>query len=196
MRTQTIRSRKNGQVKQARLEIVAKLYKRGYSYRQIQREVIAALGLETYAVSTVGKDVLTLLDEWRSERIKDVDAVLQLELQRIDDACIELWAQWEKSKEDYTKTARKYSGVPGQANDDGMKIHTVKADRTEEEVARLGNPAYITEIRQQLAERRKLLGLYAATKAEVTGANGSPLFAASDEDIQAEIERIRASRGA
>ena len=61
----------------------------------------------------------------------------------------------------------------------------------------LGNPAYMSEIRQQLMERRKLLGLYAATKSEVTGKDGTPLIPAqkmSDEEIMKEIERIRNSR--
>lgn len=36
-------------------------------------------------------------------------------------------------------------------------------------VVGLGNPAYISEIRQQLAERRKLLGLYAPEKKDISG---------------------------
>lgn len=46
---------------------------------------------------------------------------------------------------------------------------TYQTERTETEVTRLGDPSYIAEIRQQLAERRKLLGLYAPEKKDISG---------------------------
>ena len=49
-----------------RLDIIAGLYKRGYSYREIREEVMARLDLESYSLRTVHKDVNTLLEEWRS----------------------------------------------------------------------------------------------------------------------------------
>ena len=79
---QDIRQR---QKKLARLEIVATLYKRGYSIRKIQSEVMARLNLKTYSVATVHSDIKSLLEEWRENRIEDMDAALQLELERIDD---------------------------------------------------------------------------------------------------------------
>ena len=85
----------------------------------------------------------------------------------------------------------------GQQDGQQTEIQTVKRENLTENVVGLGNPAYIAEIRQQLAERRKLLGLYAATKTEVTGKDGTPLVPAqqmSEEDILKEIERIKASR--
>ena len=41
--------KKRQQVKLARLEIVATLYKRGYSIRKIQSEVMKRLALKTYS---------------------------------------------------------------------------------------------------------------------------------------------------
>lgn len=103
--------KKRNQLKQARLEIVAKMYKRGHSFRKIQSEVMKRLALSSYSLGTVHKDVQTLLDEWRENRIEDMDAALTLELERIDEACLELWEQWEKSKEDYNKTTNIRKGV-------------------------------------------------------------------------------------
>ena len=164
---QDIRQR---QKKLARLEIVATLYKRGYSIRKIQSEVMKRLDLKTYSVATVHSDIRTLLDEWRENRIEDMDAALQLELERIDDTVRELWEQWEKSKTDYTKTARKQKGSPTRDNQTGQtSIRTYQTERTETEVIRLGDPSYISEIRMQLAERRKLLGLYAPEKKDIQG---------------------------
>ena len=163
-------NQKRNQVKLARLEIVAKLYKRGYSIRKIRDEVMRRLDLPTYSLQTVHKDVRTLLDEWRESRLDDLDDALELELQRIDDTVRELWKQWEKSKTDYSKTESKQKGSPSRDKDTGQTtIRTFQTERKETEVVSLGNPAYISEIRQQLAERRKLLGLYAPEKKDVQG---------------------------
>lgn len=158
-------NKKRAQVKNARLEIVGKLYKRGYNYRQIQAEVMARLDLESYSLGTVGNDVKTLLAEWRESRIADVDEAIQLELERIDEAVTELWTQWEKSKEDGVKRARKKRASKG--DDDGNGGGKAYEERTESEEIRFGNPAYIAEIRQQLMERRRLLGLYSPDKQEI-----------------------------
>ena len=154
--------RKRRQLKLSRLEIVAQLYKRGYSIRKIQSEVMKRLGLETYSTATVNRDIQTLLKEWRESRLENMDLALQLELERIDETCRELWEQWEKSKTDYTKTARKQKGSPTRDSQTG-------ATSIRTEVTRLGDPSYIAEIRQQLAERRKLLGLYAPEKKDISG---------------------------
>ena len=112
--------KKRNQLKQARLEIVAGMYKRGYSLRKIQSEVVKRLELSSYSLATVHKDVQTLLEEWRENRIEDMDAALTLELERIDETCRELWEQWEKSKTDYNKTQRKQKGSPARDNETGQ----------------------------------------------------------------------------
>ena len=64
---------------------MATLYKRGYSIRKIQSEVMKRLALKTYSIATCHSDIQSLLEEWRENRIEDMDAALQLELERIDD---------------------------------------------------------------------------------------------------------------
>lgn len=162
--------KKRNQEKIARLEIVSKLYKRGYSCRQIRTEVMNRLNLGSYSLSTVQKDIETLLKEWRENRIDDMDSALQLELERIDDTCRELWNQWEKSKEDYSQTTNTRKGAPSRNPETGETA--IKPYSIEERTATvfgLGNPQYISEIRQQLVERRKLLGLYAPEKKDISG---------------------------
>lgn len=162
--------KKKNQVKLARLEIVSNLYKRGYSYRKIREEVMKRLDLSTYSLQTVKNDVQTLLEEWRESRLEDTDELVTLELARIDDTCRELWEQWEKSKTNYNKTERKQKGSPSRDAQSGQtSIRTYQTERKETEVIALGDPAYIAEIRKQLEERRKLLGLYAPEKKEVSG---------------------------
>lgn len=169
--------KKRRQVKLSRLEIVAELYKRGNSVRKIKAEVMKRLGLGSYSTKTVHSDIQTLLKEWRDSRLEDMDLALQLELERIDEAVRDLWEQWEKSKTDYTKTTSKRKGAPVNDKKTGSStIKTFQKEETEAEVIRLGDTSYIAEIRQQLAERRKLLGLYAPDKREITGKDGKDLM--------------------
>lgn len=163
-------TKRRNQIQHGRLEIVAKLYKRGYSYRQIQAEVMKRLALPTYSLKTVNRDIHFLLDEWRETRLEDMDKALQLELERIDDTVRELWEQWEKSKEDYTRTTNTRKGTPKRDEQTGQQsINTYGVETKAMNVVGLGNPSYIAEIRAQLAERRKLLGLYAPEKKDISG---------------------------
>lgn len=159
-----------------RLDIIAQLYKRGYSYRQMQEEVKARLDLQSYSLNTVHKDVKALLAEWRETRIENLDLAIQLELERIDEIIREAWEAWDKSKQDGDKTRTKQTGVVPQKGDgedepqgeDG-KIVTVKIERTSEELMNCGDPRYLEIVHKNLTERRKLLGLYSPEKKEVSG---------------------------
>lgn len=180
---------KRGAAKEARLHIVAKLYGRGYSMRQIRTEVMKRLGLATYSTKTVHDDIHTLLREWREDRIEDMDEAIQLELTRIDNTCRELWEQWDKSKENYNRTSTTRKAAISRNQETGQnegKPYHLEEHTTE--VVGLGDVAYISEIRQQLTERRKLLGLYAPEKKQVTGDLSVDM---SREDILAEIDRIK-----
>ena len=151
------------QLKQARLEIIAGLYKRGYSMAKIAEEVRQRLNT-TCSTRTVWNDVQQLLKEWRESRIEDVDQALQLELERIDESVAELWQQWDKSKEDYTAVRNRKVGVPvapqeGSQGSSETEIVTIRREQEDENKVGLGDVRYIAEIRNQLAERRRLLGM-------------------------------------
>ncbi len=166
--------KRRNQAREARLPIVSQLYKRGHSLRQIAEEVKKRLDLKTYAPTTARSDIKVLLKEWRKERLQDMDDAMQLELTRIDDTVRELWQQWEKSKEDYYRSTKIQRGAPkrkdkGKGSDDSGSIETYGIEEHRTNVVGLGNPAYIAEIRNQLAERRKLLGLYAPEKRDISG---------------------------
>ena len=163
-----MQNQRRNQLKVARLEIVSQMYLRQYSVRQIRAEVMKRLDLKTYSTATVQSDIKTILEELQQQRLDNTEYALQAELERIDETCRELWEQWEKSKEDYVRTMKKRKGVP-QFGDEGGKSKTTSIETRESNVVGLGNVSYISEIRQQLQERRKLLGLYAPEKKEVAG---------------------------
>lgn len=190
---------KSRHIKEGRMVIVAELYKRGWAIKKIAEEVRTRLN-STCSTRTIWNDIQSLLKEWREMRINDTDQRVQLELERIDDCVAELWQQWDKSKEDWIREHNKRVGVPTDGGEGGCEqgsIQTVRRENDTENVVGLGNTAYIAEIRQQLMERRKLLGLYAATKTEVTGKDGTPLVSLqqmTEEEIEQEIKRIQTSR--
>ena len=163
-----MQTQRRNQAKLARLEIVSQMFLRQYTVRQIRAEVMKRLNLSTYSTATVQNDIKTVLEELQQQRLDNAEYALQLELERIDETCRELWAQWEKSKEDYVRTMKKRKGVP-QFGDEGGKSKTTQIETRESTVIGLGNVSYISEIRAQLQERRKLLGLYAPEKKEISG---------------------------
>lgn len=181
----------------ARQEIVSQLFKRGYTYPDIRREVMARLDLPTYSLSTVCKDVNTLLAEWRSTRIENLDYALQLELQRIDDLIKEAWEAWEKSKEDGVAKTSKQRGIPMPPTEDGEDggVATVSMEQTQKELHPSGDPRYLDMIHKLLIERRKLLGLYAPEKRELDH-RGSVAVTMTRDEIEEELKRLRILTGA
>jgi len=165
---QKVKMKDYRQAQIVRLDIISELYKRGYSYRDIRDEVMARLDLPSYSLRTVSKDVNKLLEEWRETRIDNTDLALQLELERLDSIVKEAWAAWEKSKTDYERKKAKQQGVPGNSEEENGII-TVKLEQQKEEVICYGDPRYLDIIHKALIERRKLLGLYAPEKKDISG---------------------------
>lgn len=164
-------NKKKTQTRQARLPIVAALYKKGYSIRKICQEVKREFDTKTCSPATIQSDIKILLKEWRESRLSDIEDLKQLELERIDDAVLELWGAWERSKTDAVSSSSKVKGTGA------LKIEAIEAEveklgaveKSEKREAQSGDPRYIAEIRQQLAERRKILGLYSPDKLEHSG---------------------------
>lgn len=157
--------KKYEQLKTARLEIVAKLYKRGYSYADIQREVREQLGMDRgYSTRTVHKDVHTLLNEWRDMRVEDMDNAIQVELARLSEVEKEAWQEWDKSKQDHEKKRAKQQRMSGEGSDDAVRM-----EQQREEVIGFGDPRYLDIVHKCGIERRKILGLYSPEKKDING---------------------------
>lgn len=179
-----------------RMDIIAPLFKRGYSYRNIREEVMSRLDLDTYSLKTVKSDIDALLKEWRELRIANIDLSIQLELQRIDDLIKEAWDAWDKSKEDYERKSDSQDAaieMEGCEEDGDGKIIPVRARQQRESVRSCGDPRYLDIINKLLIERRKLLGLYAPEKQNVS--IKSTLKDMSDEELECEVNRLRKLNG-
>ena len=71
-------NRKQRQKRLARLEIVAELYKKGYSVRKICQEVQARLQLPKLpSPNLIQQDKKLLLEEWREYRLGNVDELVE-----------------------------------------------------------------------------------------------------------------------
>lgn len=162
-------NKKSKQARELRLALVAKYYRRGFTFRQIQEAVMRDLSVSTYSLSTIKKDVDMLLNESRAARITDMDIAIQAELDRIAEQERELWEAWDKSKTDLLikRQKQKLSSIEG-----GNKK---ESEETRIEEVNFGDARYQAEITKLGQERRKLLGLYAAVKNEITGKDGKPL---------------------
>lgn len=168
-----------------RQNIVSELYKQGYTYREIREEVMKRLNMPKYSLNTVHTDVQAILAEWRQMRNLNIEELQQLELQRIDATIKEAWEAWEKSKTDYDKKRSKQYGRPtGDSGGDGEGgIETIGVEQSREEMVMCGDVRYLDIIHKVSMERRKILGLYAPEKREITGKDGKDLI----PDIKVEI---------
>ena len=153
-----------------RINILATLYYRGYTFRQMVTEVKARLNLKTYGLATCKRDIDYMIEDFRKDRCDEIEHNRTLELHRIDNLVREAWDAWDKSKEDYQKSIGRQVGVPVEGEGAGENgIAVVKLEQMKEDVRACGDPRYIDTINRLLMERRKILGLYAAEKKKVTG---------------------------
>lgn len=146
--------------KEQRLEIVAPLWRKNYTYREIRVEVMKRLDLKAYALSTVKSDVDTLLHEWQENRLDDTEKKITSELARIDLVIREAWEMWEKSKQDFEKKKGKQKGIPI-FDEQGVqiKVKTTFQEMQNEEYRAKGDARYLDIIIRCIERRCKLLGL-------------------------------------
>ena len=177
-----------------RQNIVSDLYKQGYNYREIREEVMKRLDIPRYSLQTVHADVQSILAEWRQMRNLNIEELQQLELQRIDTIIKEASEAWEKSKTDYDKKRSKQYGRPtGDSGGDGEGgIETVGVEQSREEMVMCGDVRYLDMIHKVSMERRKILGLYAPEKREITGKDGRELLPNIKVEIIDSREQVNA----
>lgn len=143
-----------------RLQGVARGYLRGMT----QVELAAEYGVSQ---GTISKDLAALRAMWLESALVDFDEARQVALAKIDHLEAEYWAAWETSKTERVKTATGKT-------DKGTSARVEKEQRD-------GNPQYLAGVQWCIAERIKLLGLYAPTKQELTGRGGGPIEVKGDK---------------
>lgn len=146
---------KSNRKREARLLIIARMMSRGAAVVDMQQEIKKELQQEICS-RTIYKDMKLLKKRWQEEEHENLTTYVKQELKRIDEIIWELWKKWEQSCKDYERTITRQYGEPNAKGD----IETTRVERVTEEVKGVGNVNIISEIRHNLIERRKLLGLY------------------------------------
>ena len=136
------------------LSRISALYLKGHT----QAAIGEALGLTQPIVS---RDLATIQKRWEEQSTIDLDAARRRELARIDELEREYWVAWRRSLEQVTKTKTKRNHMGDEA--------IVMREETS------GNPAFLAGVQNCIDQRCKLLGLYAATKAVVSGDKDNPV---------------------
>lgn len=141
-----------------RLQIIAPLYRKGWTEREITAEVRKRLDMPTY--NQAHPDIQRLLKEWREERLTDTDTKITAEVARLKLVIREAWEAWEKSKEDHhEKTQTQYGQPIKDAQGVQVSVETIKAIMYDAEKRGLGDPRYLDVILKAEAQICKLLGL-------------------------------------
>ena len=143
------------------LHRIASLYLQQWTQAEIAREVGLSQGM-------ISNDLKLIQKRWREETAFNLDEAKSMELARLDTLEREYWAAWERSK---SERAKKRQETDGKAKDGKPNVKKLSIQMEQRD----GNPAFLDGVRNCIADRRKLLGLDAPTKSELTGANGGAL---------------------
>ena len=141
---------------EARMNVVAELLGRGYTYKEIAEECQRRLLLvERPSVSSICNDAKRLRQEWLKERVTDMDELVADELHAVNLVIKEAWRKWLDSCEDYTTKTQRQVGVPKA----DASVETIRAYMMSSEFRGDGNPYYLSVILKALEQRRKILGM-------------------------------------
>ena len=132
-------------------EQTADMYLRGMR----QSDIAEKLGVSQQQIS---RDLKTIQKQWRELTTINLDEAKQKELARIDQVEREYWTEWERSRDERTKT-RKEKALVG----DG---ETARGKATIETEERLGDPRYLQGVQWCITKRCEVLGLNAPTKVD------------------------------
>lgn len=144
-------SDRNPSQKAKHLADIARLYLQGQS----QSAIAVQLKIDQ---STVSRDLKELRSFWRESAIRDFDSHKAEQLAKIDVLEATYWEAWMRS----LTTRETLTNESGESDAKGAFTKTI----TRRDVM-LGNPAYLAGVERCIAERCKLLGLYAPIKTEV-----------------------------
>lgn len=127
---------------------IARLYLQGHT----QSAIALQLSIDQ---STVSRDLKEIRAMWRDSTLRDFDEAKSIQLAKIDALEATYWEAWMRS----LTTREAITNESGESDAKGAFTKTI----TRREVM-LGNPAYLAGVERCIAERCKLLGLYAPIK--------------------------------
>lgn len=137
------KDRKPSQIERDR-RVIARMYLKG----RVQAEIAAELKINQ---STVSRELKLLVEEWKVERVYDINEWKARELAKIDSLELEYWQAWERSQTDALVRSKKVVQDVG-----GDKKEAF--ERTE---ARVGDPRFLDGVQWCIDKRCAIIGVEA-----------------------------------
>lgn len=144
-----------------------------------QTEIASKVGISRPQVSY---DLKILFQRFREATMDKLFDNRLAELAKLDHLESTAWEAWERS----CLNAEKEVIVSGKAieiSGDGDASPALTVTRTTE--GQVGDPRFLEIVRKCVEDRRKIFGLDAPSKTELTGANGKDLIPMNDEQARA-----------
>lgn len=143
-----------------RMQIIAPLWRMNYSEREIREIVMKKMKLKVLSSATVHKDIQRLLEEYKAERLDNVEERVTAELARTDLVITQAWEQWEQSKKDRNKEkVTKRKKMPDLSSEGGDQEFLAMVQNEKDTIIGKGDPRYLDIVLKALDQRRRLLGL-------------------------------------
>ena len=139
------------------LALIAELYTKGRSYREIAFQVNEQHG-RSITYQTVHNEVKKLLKEWKENREEVIDHQKFIELEKIDRLEKTYWDGYEKSCQPVKKSSTKKKGSAKGPSDFEMIGN---------EESRVGDPRFLDGVKWCIEQRCKLFGINAPQKFDV-----------------------------
>lgn len=130
---------------------ISRLYLQG----MYQTDIAAKLGLSQ---STVSRDIQVLIEEWKIERVYDINEAKARELAKVDNLELEYWEAWHRSQENAEKEIKKAKGAGGKASN--QEIQKITEGQT-------GDPRFLSGIQWCIERRCLILGVDAPKKTKL-----------------------------
>ena len=137
---------------------IAALRLQGYSQERIADE----LGLNQ---ATISRSLSAIEAGWRETLNLDTDAIKAEQLAKLKHLETEAWAEWHRSKEDMVRKVAENKTT-------GSEKNAAASRKSVTSEAQSGNPAYLKAVLSAIAERSKILGVYAPVKHSNTDPTG------------------------
>jgi hypothetical protein len=170
-----------GHIIQMRRRRVSELYLQGKNQFQIAEIITAEFRKENekpFSQSHVSYDLKRVREEWRSARVNNYDAKVDMELARLDEIEREAWAAWHRTIGIYKTETRKNTLVKGTDGNQGLDLPAEEITVKKEKLA--GDPRFLAAVQDCVKKRCEILGLNAPVKAEMA-ITGDVLMAAINQ---------------
>jgi len=141
---------------------ISRLYLQG----MYQADIAERLGLSQ---PTVSRDIQALIDEWKIERVYDINEAKARELAKVDNLELEYWEAWHRSQQNAEKEIKKGKGITKDGKVASQEIQRVSEGQT-------GDPRFLSGIQWCIERRCLILGVDSPKKMEHSGKDGEPLM--------------------